>query len=425
MTTFYLIAALTTLSGLLYLLILLIKNFVSRKNLKRALGVNFGSHMIPDNQLHAVQYCYVNHVNHQGPGIDFFMMCAAMPHNSTSFIVVRERVFDKFFKLLGISSEFQTGYRWFDKRYYIISEPNKIIQDHLLVNEKTCKIIADLLAEGFDYIKLEGGTLKTGFSTFTGWRWFRSGVIERSATLLTQLRDSLEADYPRNKRPKRAKSLSCCGNTESFVNFYIKIPDKLLRHHSRKWVRQRKLWLLSAGYVFSIGIAFMVVGVFLDPYSVIEFEQVFTKGILYLAFPVMLLHLLAAGIHLSGRARSHKELSWIAVLNGVGYTFIAIMMLQISNGVFDNSPVVSHPARLIDTDRYSSSKGPDDYYIIVESWRNSDTEKLSVSQSFYNSSTQRINETVNILTKAGLFNIEWLYDYRFDSEVPRQENKWE
>ncbi|MCF6325063.1 MAG: hypothetical protein L3J89_12200 [Gammaproteobacteria bacterium] len=127
-------------------------------------------------------------------------------------------------------------------------------------------------------------------------------------------------------------------------------------------------------------------------------------------------HLLAAGMHLSGRARSHKELSWIAVLNGIGYTFLAIMILQLSNGFFDNSPVVSHPSKLIDTDYSRSSKGPDSYYVIVESWRHSDTEKLPVSQSFYNLSTKRINKTVNILTKTGVFNVEWLYGYRFDSD---------
>ena len=93
------------------------------------------------------------------------------------------------------------------------------------------------------------------------------------------------------------------------------------------------------------------------------------------------------------------------------------MLLQLSNGFFDNSPVVSHSSKLIDTDYFRSSKGPDSYYIIVESWRNSDTEKLAVSQSFYNLSVKRINETVNILTKAGVFNVEWLYGYHFDSEA--------
>jgi len=147
------------------------------------------------------------------------------------------------------------------------------------------------------------------------------------------------------------------------------------------------------------------------------------RGVLYLAFPIMLLHLLAAGMHLSGRARSHKELSWIAVLNGIGYTFLAIMMFQLLNGFFDNSFAVSHPSKLIDTDYYQSSKGPDSYYIIVESWRDSDTEKLSVSRSFYNLSVKKINKTVNILTKSGTFNVEWLYGYHFDSEVSRLKNE--
>ncbi|MCF6324156.1 MAG: hypothetical protein L3J89_07530, partial [Gammaproteobacteria bacterium] len=214
-----------------------------------------------------------------------------MPRNSASFIVVRERVFDKIFKMFGISNELQTGYHWFDKHHYIISETNETIQKHLLANEQTCKIIADLLAEGFDYIKLEEGVLKTGFSTFTGWRWFRLGVVERSAELLMQLRDHLEKSPPVNKRSKKVASLSSYGSIEGFVNFYIRPSDKLFKHYPEKWVRQRKFWMLSAGYVFLIGIVFMAIGVFFNPYPVIEFEQLFTRGILYLALPVMLLHL--------------------------------------------------------------------------------------------------------------------------------------
>ncbi len=411
--SFYLIVTLIVLSGLFYLVILFLKNIVSRKNLKRAVGVDVGYYSMPGNSSDSVQYCYLKKSIDRGPDIAYFIMCIGMLRNSASFIVVRERIFDKIFKMFGISSELQTGYEWFDKRYYIVSETNKKMPEHLLVTEQTCKIIKKLLAEGFDYIKLEEGIIKVGFSTFTGWRWFRPGVIERSATLLTELREHLEKQIPEKKRTKRVSSFLPCGNIESFVQFYIKIPDKLLKHYPKKWVRQRKLWLLSAGYVFLTGIFCMAITVFFDPYPVVEFKQVFFHGVLYLVFPVMLLHLLAAGVHLSGRARSHKELSWIAAANGIGYTFIAMLVFPVLNGVFDDSPVMFHSVKLLDTDYYHSSKGPDRYYITVESWRNSDTEKLQVSQSVYNLSAARINKKVTILTKAGAFNVEWLYGYIF------------
>ncbi|NOX43569.1 MAG: hypothetical protein GXP19_07545 [Gammaproteobacteria bacterium] len=98
-------------------------------------------------------------------------MCAGTYPITVDFIVVRERVFDKIFKILGISSELQTGYQWFDKRNYIVSETNKTIQQHFFKNEQVCKIIAELLSEGFDYVKYKEGVLKVGFNTFTGWRW--------------------------------------------------------------------------------------------------------------------------------------------------------------------------------------------------------------------------------------------------------------
>ncbi len=412
-------------TGLFYFIVLLIKNFVSRKNLKRALlGVNFGNYSVPDNKLHSIQYSYINQYIYQGPDINHFIMCAGTQYNSADFIVVRERVFDKIFKILGISSELQTGYRWFDKRYYIVSEINKTKQQHLLADEQVCKIIAELLTEGFDYIQLKEGVLKVGYSTFTGWRWFKPGVVKRSATLLMQLRDSLEKHRSGNKHSKRARSsLSCSNNIEGFVHFYIRLPDKTFKHYPKKWVRQRKFWMLSAIYVFFIGISLMVIGVYFEPYPAIEFKQIFSTSVLYLIFPMTLLHLLAAGIHLSGRARTHKELSWIAVLNGVGYSFVAVFGFQILNGALDNSPVMSHASKLISTDYSRSSKGPDSYFIIVKSWRNSNTEKLPVSQSFYNLSVNRINKTVNILTKAGAFNVEWLYDYRFDIDVLKPENR--
>ncbi len=420
---FSLIVVLIVFTGLFYLIILWIKNFVSRKNLKRALGINFGRYSIPGNKSHSIEYSYINQYIDRGPNVDFFIMCAGT-YKFADFIVVRERVFDKIFKILGISSELQTGYRWFDKRYYIVSETNKTKQQHLLADEQVCKIIARLLSEGFDYIQLKEGVVKVGYSTFTGWRWFKPGVVKRSATLLTQLCDSLEKHRSENKRLKRVQSLSSgSNNIEGFVHFYIRPSDKTFKHYPKKWVRQRKFWMSSSNYVLCIGMFFMVIGVYFDPYPAIEFKQVFNTSVLYLFFPVMLLHLLAAGIHLSGRARTHKELSWIAVLNGVGYSFVAVFGFQILNGALDNSPVMSHPSKLIRTDHTRSSKGPDSYFIIVKSWRNSNTEKLPVSEFFYNLSVNRINKTVNILTKAGTFNVEWLYGYHFDIDALRPENR--
>ena len=306
-------------SAMIYLIVLVIKNFVSRWNLKRALGVDFGTRLIECGESsRSVSYRYTKEFLAQGPDIFCFIMCVGTHRNSDGFIIVRERLFDKIFKALLISNELQTGYRWFDKRYYIVSESNETLQ-RLLTLEPVCQCIDSLLSEGFDYIKFEDGVLKTGFNTFTGWRWFKSGVIERSAKQLIRLSDFIEKHHGTEKKLQKKAAPSYC-NIEGFNHFYIHLPDKTLKHHPKKWVRQRKWWLLSAGYVAVSGFFVLFIGIFFTPYPVVIFEELFNKSLIYVAFPITVLHLFAAGIHLVGRSRSHIELSFIALCNGFGYS---------------------------------------------------------------------------------------------------------
>jgi len=422
---------LTALSGVFYCIILLIKTSISGRNLKHALGVHAldsSSHLVPNTEPHSICCSYMKKGSPYGLSVSYFIMCAATSRIPVNFIIIREGVFDKFFKLLGISSELQTGHTWFDKRYYIISETNDVAQRSILANEQFCKTIDALLAEGFDYVKYKEGVLKVGFNTFTDWRWFKPGVIERSANRLIELSNFIGTQKPPNSarkkssvRKKRAPALPKC-DIEGSIQFYIFPPKRSFKGRPGKWVQQRKLWLSSAAYVCLIGVISLITGLFPDPYPAVDFaiaiEKIATYGILYFALPAMLLHLLGAGLHLAGRARTHKELLWIVFFSGIGYSLIAITVLPILNGVFDNSATITHPSKLIDTDQ---SRGRTyQYYIVIQSWRNADTEKLQVSKSFYKLAVSRLNETVDITTKAGAFNIEW-YSYRFASEVENKE----
>ncbi|NOY73792.1 MAG: hypothetical protein GXP14_15745 [Gammaproteobacteria bacterium] len=416
-----LIFSLIFLSALIYLIVLVFKNFVSRWNLKQALGVDFGFRFGGDHRAPRCtdySYRYERSSGGKGPDIAHFILWMDTPCQSDEFIVVRERLFDKIFKALSISNEIQTGHHWFDKRYYIVSESHKTVQP-LLELEPICHCIASVLSEGFDYIKFEEGVLKTGFNSFTGWRWFKSGVIERSAKQMTRLLEAMEVHHGIPKK-RRKGEMEYNDDIEGYFQFYLRLPDKTLQGHPPKWVRQRKWWLLSAVYVAATGLFLSFTRIFFEPYVVISSEDLFNWSLIYVAFPLMVLHLFAAGTHLMGRSRSHKELSFMALCNGLGYSLVAIFVVQILNGFLDSSPVISHPSKLLATEHISSGKGPDPYYIIVESWiPASDTEKLEVSQSFHKYSVTRINHPIFIQTRAGFFDLEWLQGYGYESEAPR------
>lgn len=414
MINVFLVFFLIFLSLIVYFIILVIKNFVSRWNLKRVLGVNFGNHLTkPVKSSNSMRYCYTKFESGSFamPDIHFFMMCINGYHSSYEFIVVRERLFDKIFKMLSISKELQTGHRWFDKRYYIISESNEKLQ-RLLTLEPACQCIEKLLSEGFDYVKYEDGELQAGFNTFTGWRWFKPGVIKRSAEQLNRLCDLMEKLHDTTKKRQKNEPLYTC-QIKGFAQFYIMLPDTALKHLPTKWVRQRKWWLKSAVYVAASGLAIYFITIFFTLYPSVRPEDLFNKSWIYIALPITILHLFAAGTHLAGRSRSHKELSFIAVFSGIGYSIIAVFMFQILNGFLDSSPAISHPSILIEAQHSSSRKGPDSYYIIVQSCHNpANTTQLTVTQSSYNFLQNHINKPISIQTKAGAFGVEWLYNYR-------------
>lgn len=409
------VVMLIVVSALFYFLVAVIKNIVSRLNLKYTLKIKYGnySNHVECNKKKSEVYCsYIERKVHRGPNVVHLNICTFTYRTSAKMLVVREGWFDKLFKLIGVSSEFQTGFSWFDQRYYIVTESDGAIKK-ILSNEETLNSIDALLREGFDYLKYHDGVLKVGYSTFSGWRWFTSGVVERCTNEIAKLRELVESGLSPNRKV-RSRPFVCCDKADGYFGLYINLPDKDLRRHPKKWVRQRAIWLSSGAYVAALGVLAMIIHIWFSPYPVIDPELVVSGSLLYLAIPMMVVHLLAAGMHLKGRSRSHKELYWITLLSSFGYSFIAALMLQIMNGVFDASPLEAQPTILVDTGYSPSAKGPDTYSIVVKSWRQENTERLDVSKAFHSVARNRHNQAITIFTKRGAFNIERLIDYRFN-----------
>ena len=363
------IVVLIIVSAVFYFVVAFLKNIISRLNLKYALKIKFGNyqnHINGDKKESAVNYSYFKAETFLRPSISHLNIRAATHQGPAKFLIVREGWFDKLFKLFGVSNEFQTGFSWFDRSYYIVTEYNGSIQK-ILCNEKVLKSIDALLREGFDYLKYYDGILKASYCTFTGWRWFRFGVIERCTTEMATLQKLIcDELFPNQSAPSRY--LGACNEVEDYLGHYINLADKDLRCHPRKWVRQRAMWLSSGYYVAVLGTIAMVVLTWFSPYPVTDIELVMRYSLFFVAIPIMTIHVLAAGMHLKGRSRSHKELYWIALLCSFGYSFTAALMLQIANGVFDNSPLEARPTILMDTHSSFSTKGPTTYTITVKPW---------------------------------------------------------
>lgn len=74
------------------------------------------------------------------------------------FALTRERRWDRFFKLVGLSEEFQTGDREFDERIYIACD-HLGFNYALHKNAKLRKLVHDMFADGFDRIWSNGHML--------------------------------------------------------------------------------------------------------------------------------------------------------------------------------------------------------------------------------------------------------------------------
>jgi hypothetical protein len=110
---------------------------------------------------------------------------------------------------------------------------------------------------------------------------------------------------------------------------------------------------------------------------------------------------------LRGRSSSHRELITVFLISLIAFPLAGFGYSGFLNGALDDTPPVIHQVPVINK-YYSRSKNNYSYYAIVESWRETEnTEKLSISKSFYNF-LQPGSSMITITTKSGKFGFEWI-----------------
>ncbi|MBN1689027.1 MAG: hypothetical protein JW893_08010 [Candidatus Omnitrophica bacterium] len=295
------------------------------------------------------------------------------------FSVGKETGFEKFFKVIGISSEIQTGDVEFDENFYIRTNAISFATAYFSEAQKR-SAARRIFSLGFNSLSLKPRRLTVELTPFTPDK-FDPAAIEDAVRELQILSRDIPTDYPET----------------SFLG-------------APAWKTKRILAFGLAGVALVAGILTLILGNnFFKPFAS---GKVFLFGLKF-SIPAFFIFLFLVVQWLKGRANSHVELLVILGMSLVGFPMLSYGTVTIMNGYHDEGPVARYHQPVIGK-RISHSKDSTYYYLVVPSWREGYVqEEFSVGRSLYQRAVPQ-KSYLHINTKPGKLKFEWLDGYRLE-----------
>jgi len=324
------------------------------------------------------EYEYGDHEGRNKPS--YFKVWLKRPGKG-EFHITRENLFDQIFKKLSITKEIQTGDKAFDSAFYIATQTSRFTALVLSSSEKR-NAIWELFSMGYNEVWYNGQTLEAKWSPFAPNAKLVPGFLDKTAeNLAIIIKDLPEA----GESPASTRKID-----------YTK--------------RRIAIYLFTVILVFSgifTYIGGITLGAPLDRFSVLLFSLIFS-------IPVFAIYMFGIVRLFRGSARTHREVKKVFLFTLASLVLIGWGLCMILNAKLDQSPVEPRKALVVKKHVGSvSHKDPfEEYYVLVESWREGrKTEKVVIRSSHY--SRIQIGKTyLAIATKPGRFGFEWIVSYK-------------
>ena len=300
--------------------------------------------------------------------------------SSGSFRISRETGFDRFFKALGIAKEIQTGNKEFDNKFFIKTDAVNFTRMFFMSTDKS-RAISDVFKYGFTQVEHDGKTMAAVFSPVRFKNPLDDTLIQEIVTRLTVLAQNIHEQ-----------------------------SGESIHHVNQGWKVKRVVAFAIPGFLYIVGIPAFLFG--LLNYAPLDKWTLFLSTLKY-SVPSFLAFLILALKLIKGRSTSHRELIIILAISIVSFPFAGMGLGTFLNGWLDKSDPTTHAARIMD--KYTtSSKNGDNYYLVLESWREKKhSESVSVSSRDY-ARAKPNKSKMRVLTKPGYYDFEWIISTKLE-----------
>ena len=300
------------------------------------------------------------------------------------FSLKRESKYDKFFKSVLISREYQTGNKEVDDQIYIISEDEEF-NTQLSNNNK----LLEAMVKIFNY-KDKWNFKFSEVKNYSGRIWIRFKAPN---------------GFKQSEIPKMA-------------NYFIPLLNEVNQNIEEKADEKIKLWkdrftiiaviilAISTGLAFN-GLAHLLRIYFIKIPFTIDFKPLLYDSIIY-GVAIIIFLLLAAILLLKRSARTHLVMIELSMIGFFGAVSSAYSGLHDYNIEFDKSASVTHEVSVLNKHSYRSRRSIQrSYYVKVDDWTsNESTKRIRVSQTFYQN--VEIGDELIIQQNSGALNYRWV-----------------
>ncbi len=311
-------------------------------------------------------------------------------HEDADYTFKGESGVDRWFKSIGISSEFQVGKKEFDELVYIVTD-NTDFQKHISSNEEILNSVIEIFKVGDKY----GHTTKEiRHNSGKLWVKFKSGVKVKAGDV-----DKISSEIVPllGKIDQQIKSVKFSSINKWKDPFVIKAVVILA---------------ISTGLTLN-GLAHIMRFIWGDIPFTLDVYPLFIDSIIYGS--IVILVLITSTFILLGRsARTHLVIIELLIVGYFGAVSTSFAELRDLNMELDHSSSIEFGVQA-NKKRISRQKNSTNYYVYVDDWTEEKTAKrVEVSGGFYHSIL--VGDKLIISQKDGFLNYKWVESIRKHNE---------
>ncbi|UTA49120.1 hypothetical protein L1F30_06120 [Simiduia sp. 21SJ11W-1] len=361
-------------------------NGAPKGKLYRTSGIPYGNNIVKNKYGHAVKLCVF--VEGQS-GYDY--------------ILKNETLIDRFFKIIGLSVEHQTGNKEFDDRIYIVSDNKKVLKQ--LSSNNT---IADSVIRIFDAALMNSFKVKR--------------IRHQSGRLWVDLRPKIK--FEDDQFRKLSYEIATLLNTISSEHGKTPLPAK------ERWkdpfnIRAMIILAISTGLAINGLVQFVRLKI--TDYPVIIDADKLLQDAIYVGSGITIVILASALVLLGRSARAHIVMFEVLIIGSLGAIATSYAELRDINIEFDKARPDLYEVKIVG--RYlqehkrirsrggfffkTASDNVKRFYhmIQVEDWNNIDTSRsFKVSKQYYD--LAEVGDKLIVSQKPGKLNYRWVENLR-------------
>jgi hypothetical protein len=296
-----------------------------------------------------------------------------------------EGKFERFFKLLGLSTECQSGNKKFDESIYIISDDPKVCQK-LKANDKLRESLYKLF-----------------------WSYYDQGIKVKKVECFDG-RLLVDAKNKNNTLTDQEATKYFQASIELMQDILDKFPsieqadDNIYREESGKIAFILRVvtgaLLFNGGLVLFFDLAHLKpLPQLVEPFSIIGLSLIITIF-------VLLFFMLITYWYLRKSSRFSPVLLEMFTFGALAIFCTSLVEVKEINMLFDNSQPTNYKVKVINKEMHRGHRGRTRYYVKISGWRGLSQQKIAINSTLYRQVFA--NMMIEVQEHKGLLGYSWI-----------------